>query len=393
VASTLSLSVYSDSASTTRVANYDVRDDLELGMIEIEVQQGRITPTKYYHSPASPAPPQFASSVSNHDVRDHNKLGMMDSEVQEGKITSTKYYHSPASPAPPQFASRISNHDVRDDQEDGMMDREVQRGQSAPTKYHHSPASPSPAPSRITVDQSTSNPEIQSQPSPMLASNRNPSTLRSNHTPKIRIIDMVGTIIDSETGIEKIIADRMERYERDRKRKIRIHPNTPKTHRGRPIPHTQSCVDVHICPLKTCTLCRYANSSLDTKEKLLNHKQHQQHQQKDITGGVHFIAAQKMESGMVKKMQSSSAIQSRWWEIGESFFDLYQRAQVRAMQKDERDRLGAKQSPAQWILQYVYKTSLGKDDDCSSWRDVSEMSSRTAEHDVHHHHGDHLPDF
>ena len=57
-------------------------------------------------------------------------------------------------------------------------------------------------------------------------------------------------------------------------------------------------VDVHICNSSSCELCRQKNS-------------------------VTFVAAKPLEPQMIGKLRQGP---TRWWEIGESFFDLYTQA-------------------------------------------------------------------
>jgi hypothetical protein len=66
-------------------------------------------------------------------------------------------------------------------------------------------------------------------------------------------------------------------------------------------------VDVHICNSSYCVLCRQKND------------------------GVTFVTAKPLEPKMVGKLQQTGP--ARWWEFGESFFDLYQTAQAN---KDNR---------------------------------------------------------
>lgn len=108
--------------------------------------------------------------------------------------------------------------------------------------------------------------------------------------------------------------------ERGRSHRISTTDLKPQPREAPPdIPQDSRRVDVHSCQSKTCPLCRNKNK-----------KRH-----------VQFISAQRLEPGMIFKMQSGSARDSRWWEVGESFFDLYQRAQVRTAQKEEQERMVA----------------------------------------------------
>ncbi|KAG7346788.1 hypothetical protein IV203_005857 [Nitzschia inconspicua] len=69
-------------------------------------------------------------------------------------------------------------------------------------------------------------------------------------------------------------------------------------------------VDVHSCISKTCEMCRCE----------------EQQQQ------IHFVSAQRLDSNMVQKLKHVPE-SARWWEMGESFHDLYHQAQQRAAEK------------------------------------------------------------
>jgi hypothetical protein len=71
-------------------------------------------------------------------------------------------------------------------------------------------------------------------------------------------------------------------------------------------------IDVHSCKSETCEVCR------------CREKQQQSQQQ-----NVQFVSAQKLDPGMIYKLKNAPE-SARWWEMGESFYDLYQRAQRRA---------------------------------------------------------------
>ena len=153
-----------------------------------------------------------------------------------------------------------------------------------------------------------------------------------------RHIDMVGMVVEADKTMKDIIEPTQRLNKKNgQKEAIQVEskrePETmyQKTKRApKPIPDRNRCVDVHVCPSKTCTLCQ---KKVDvTTSGRLKKKQ----QQEKISGGVQFIQAQKMETGMIKKLQSESAVRSKWWEVGESFFNLYYRAQVRAVQKQEQ---------------------------------------------------------
>lgn len=68
-------------------------------------------------------------------------------------------------------------------------------------------------------------------------------------------------------------------------------------------------VDVHSCNSESCELCRYRE---------------QRKQQ------VTFVAAQPLDSKMVQKLKHAPESAASWWEMGDSFYELYQQAQQRA---------------------------------------------------------------
>jgi hypothetical protein len=69
--------------------------------------------------------------------------------------------------------------------------------------------------------------------------------------------------------------------------------------------HIQNCqVDVHACSSNTCETCTCKKE-------------------------VQFIPAKPLEPKMVNKLRTAP----QWWDIGESFYDLYQQAQERAANK------------------------------------------------------------
>jgi hypothetical protein len=62
--------------------------------------------------------------------------------------------------------------------------------------------------------------------------------------------------------------------------------------------HPGRAIDVHVCSSSYCEICQRRN-------------------------GITFVSAQPLDPKMVDKLQAAPP---RWWEFGESFFDLYQQA-------------------------------------------------------------------
>jgi hypothetical protein len=126
---------------------------------------------------------------------------------------------------------------------------------------------------------------------------------------------VVGEIQSTDDGVETslesfLTIDSSEDLEAQQKKRTgRSHDCSVGHSRGShdtSVSQQSTTVDVHICNSSSCLLCRQKND------------------------GVTFVTAKQLEPKMVGKLQTGPA---RWWEFGESFFDLYQQAQA---SKDNR---------------------------------------------------------
>ena len=90
-------------------------------------------------------------------------------------------------------------------------------------------------------------------------------------------------------------------------------------------------VDVHMCTSTMCEVCHGSNNNSNNQQQ---HQQQSSHSEQGV-GGITFVSAQPLDPKMIHKLQNAP-YHAKWYEMGQSFHDLYQKANGRNHQRESR---------------------------------------------------------